>query len=332
MEITVTAPNRIDLAGGTTDLYPLFLLMDGGFTLNAAISVYSRVTLRSRDSGIRVMSEDLARSVNAQAPSELPIDGPLGLVGRIVRALPPPQGAEIITRNEAPRGSGLGASSALVVALIRGLLKLRSEKMDRRAVVCLGMSVETSLIGVPAGCQDHIAAVYGGMSVLEFGHQGFVRKALPRSRERLEEMVILSYTGEGRFSGMNNWEITKSFIDGTENVREKLVRIRDVARAAGRAVLSEDWAALPALVDEEWRIRKSLAPGVTTARIEAMMESARAAGAKAGKICGAGGGGCMITMVDPRRRNQVEQALTEEGGEVVPFKIDTGGLTVTSLK
>lgn len=332
MEITVTAPNRIDLAGGTTDLYPLNLLMDGGFTLNAAVSIFSRVTFRTRERGIRVISEDLNRSTDAGNPLDLPVDGPLGLVGRAVRALPPPLGLEIVTRNEAPRGSGLGASSALLVALIRGLLKLRSEQGDRRNIVRLGVSIETSLIGVPAGSQDHIAAVYGGLSALEFDHRGFVRKKLAQDLERLEEMVILSYTGEGRFSGMNNWEISKSFIDGAGDVRQKLTHIRDVAREAARAVSSRDWAALPALVDKEWQIRKTLAPGVSTPRIEAIMEAARGAGAKAGKICGAGGGGCMITLADSRNRARVERALTEAGGEVMPFKVARRGLIVTSAQ
>jgi D-glycero-alpha-D-manno-heptose-7-phosphate kinase len=329
MEFTVTAPNRIDLAGGTTDLHPLYLFMDGGCTVNAAISICSRAVFRSRNKGIRLISEDLDAAVEANEPTGLPVDGPLGLLGRAVRALPPPTGLEIITRNEAPAGSGLGASSALLVALIRGLLQLRSEEIDPRRIVALGVSIETSAIGVPAGSQDHIAAVYGGVSVLEFGHGNFVRTQLIRGHEALAEMVILSDTGEGRFSGMNNWDVTKAFIDRDGDTRENLIHIRDVAREAGRAVLSENWAALADLVDREWRIRKTLAARVSTPRIEAMMEAALAAGASANKICGAGGGGCMITLVDPGARNGVEQALAGAGGRVIPFNIDTRGLSVS---
>jgi D-glycero-alpha-D-manno-heptose-7-phosphate kinase len=102
-----------------------------------------------------------------------------------------------------------------------------------------------------------------------------------------------------------------------------------VAREASRAVLSQNWAALSDLVDREWQIRKTLAPGVSTPRIEAMMEAAREAGASANKICGAGGGGCMITLVDPRHRSAVELALTSTGGQLIPFNIDTRGITVS---
>ncbi len=119
MELVVSAPNRIDLAGGTTDLYPLHLLLDGGFTVNAAISVASRARFRPLESGgVRIVSEDLAEQLEAASPEDLPRSGPLALIARAVRAVPPPGGVEIITCNEAPKGSGLGASSALLVAVL----------------------------------------------------------------------------------------------------------------------------------------------------------------------------------------------------------------------
>jgi D-glycero-alpha-D-manno-heptose-7-phosphate kinase len=333
MEITVTAPNRIDLAGGTTDLYPLYLLMDGGYTVNLAISLNSRVILRELgQSGIRIISEDLEESVESPSPEGLSIDGRLGLIARAVRAIPPTTGVEIVTRNGAPAGSGLGASSALLVALLKGLLELRSDKNDPRNIIDLAVNIETTAIGVPAGKQDHIAAVYGGVSLIDFGYRDFVRHTVSEehtTHERLEEMIVLSYTGEGRFSGMNNWEITKGFIDNVGGIREKLLRIRDVAREVGRAVLSGEWDNLGPLVAQEWRLRRMLAPGVSTPRIESIMAAASAAGALASKICGAGGGGCMITLVASPRRHAVEKAIVDAGGEIIPFKIDQKGLVST---
>ncbi|MCA1961144.1 MAG: hypothetical protein LDL33_10120, partial [Desulfomonile sp.] len=126
MKFTVQAPNRIDLAGGTTDLYPLYLLMDGGCTVNAAVSVLSTVTFtRSDVPGVKIVSQDLGTSIEANEPSRLPRTGPLALVCRTVAAMWPPGPAKISTRNHAPSGSGLGASSALIVAVISGLLKFR---------------------------------------------------------------------------------------------------------------------------------------------------------------------------------------------------------------
>jgi len=333
MELTVTAPNRIDLAGGTTDLYPLYLLMDGGCTVNAAITIRSHVTFKTlAEPRVRIISEDLGASVEADGPHLLPTDGALGLVDRAVKACPPQFGLEITTRNEAPAGSGLGASSALLVALLSGLLRLRGEDARSETVIDLAANLETASIAVPAGKQDHIAALFGGLSVIEFGYRGFVREACcqdPDDLTRLEEMIVLSYTGQGRFSGMNNWEVTKAFIDNESSVREKLVQIRDVAKAAAAVTVSRNWAELPPLVDREWSIRRSLAPGITTPRIEEMMAAARSAGATASKICGAGGGGCMITLTDPRKRSKVETALSETGAQLLPFATDREGLTLT---
>jgi D-glycero-alpha-D-manno-heptose-7-phosphate kinase len=333
MEITVTAPNRIDLAGGTTDLYPLYLLMDGGYTVNVAISLNSRVILRGLDRpGIRIISEDLEKSVEAPNTAGLPVDGPLGLIGRAVRVMPPTTGVEIVTRNGAPAGSGLGASSALLVALLKGLLKIRSDQEDPRSIIDLAVNIETTAIGVPAGKQDHIAAVYGGVSLIDFGYRDFTRQTVPEghtTHERLEEMIVLSYTGGGRFSGMNNWEITKGFIDNVGGIRENLLQIRDVAREVGRTLLSGEWDDLGPLVAREWRLRRMLAPGVSTPRIESIMSAASAAGALASKICGAGGGGCMMTLVSSPRRHAVERAVIDAGGEIIPFKIDRAGLMST---
>lgn len=336
MEITVTAPNRIDLAGGTTDLYPLYLLMEGGYTVNLAISLSSRVTLRERERpGICIISKDLKESVEAPNPKDLPIEGPLGLIARAVRTVPPQSGLEIVTRNEAPAGSGLGASSALLVALLNGLLELRSTKEDPRKIIDLAVNIETTALGVPAGKQDHIAAVYGGVSLIDFGYRDFVRHIASDENaavERLEEMILLSYTGQGRFSGMNNWEITKGFIDNVGDIRDNLLQIRDVAMQVGRAVLSGGWDDLGPLVNQEWQLRRMLAPGVSTPTIESIMAGASSAGASASKICGAGGGGCMLTLVTPHRRYAVEKALADAGGEVIPFKIDRIGLMCTQAR
>jgi len=304
MTITVLAPNRIDLAGGTTDLYPLYLLMDGGCTVNAAVTISSRVAIRSLGrKGIKIVSEDLGHTLEVSEPSELPLSGPLGLVARTIRSFPPPEGVEIRTLNDAPAGSGLGASSALAVALLRGLLKLRNVDEAPEKLVNLAVNIETANLGVPAGKQDHIAALYGGVSVIDFSHHGFLRTGLEDTSgmiDALEERIVLSYTGEGRFSGMNNWEITKGFIDGSGDVRETLVRVRDVARAMGRALLAGDLESVPELLAREWDLRRSLAPGVSSPRIDSLMAAARDAGAQASKICGAGGGGCMMTIGPPR--------------------------------
>lgn len=332
MQIKVTAPNRIDLAGGTTDLYPLNLLLDGGCTVNLAISVSSCVTMRIRsDRTVSILSEDLDQSLCASDSADLDTRGALGLVARAVKVLEPDTGLDIVTRNQAPKGSGLGASSALTMAVLSGLLKLTGAERSPHEIIRLATNIETSVIGVPAGSQDHIASLYGGISLIDFGFLGFVRRAFVLEtavKKVLEDLIVLSYTGEGRFSGMNNWDIVKSFIDNKRSIKKKLSQIKDVAVEMCDAFVTGNLDVLPELVNREWELRRTLAAGVTNARIDALMSSTKRAGAMANKICGAGGGGCMITMVEKRRRSAVERAIVAKGGAIIPFTIDTDGITL----
>lgn len=335
MELRISAPNRIDLAGGTTDIYPLYLFMDGGFTVNAAVTVKSHVVIRSDgQEGVRIVSEDLGETFECACLEDLAAHGRLSLVCRAVRLLAPDTGLEIITRNEAPAGSGLGASSALLVALLVGLHALRGEDPPGKNVVELAANIEAADIGVPTGLQDHIGAFFGGVSAINFGCRGFEREPLctdPTVLSELEAMITLSYTGMGRFSGMNNWDVTKGFIDNRPSVREKLTEIRDIARELGRALQLGRLDDVPGLVDLEWRTRRSLAPGISNPSVERIMNAAREAGASASKICGAGGGGCMVTISRPGKKSRVEEAISREGGTVLPASLETTGVTVTTV-
>lgn len=333
MFVEVKAPNRIDLAGGTTDLYPVYLFMDGGFTVNASISVMSKVALRLLDDPVIIIeSTDLGSSAVLQLNQDLDTQGPLALIIKALKAFPPECGLHITTENEAPPGSGLGASSALIVSLVLGLAKIKQYSWSNTQIIHYAADVETSLIGVPAGKQDHIAALYGGVSFLNFGYTGFIHSKCNRpehAKKALEEMIILSYTGEGRFSGMNNWDITRSVIEKTGDIKAKLLEIREVAKRLARAVDAGAWIEVAGLIDQEWKIRRSLAPGVSTPVVDAIMNAAKTSGALASKICGAGGGGCMITMVEPQDRSRIEAAISEAGGTVIPFSIVEAGATVT---
>lgn len=333
MEITATAPNRVDLAGGTTDIHPLYLLMDGGCTVNVAVNVRSRVTLRTLDeSKIRIISKDIGRSLEAWPPADLRLDGPMGLIARAVTAAPPEHGIEMVTLNEAPAGSGLGASSALLVAALACLFKLRGQDYNPRDIIHLATNVETAAIGVPTGKQDHIAAVYGGVSLIEFDYRDFERRTIraeSKALEYLRQTLVLTHTGQGRFSGMNNWEITKRFIDDDKEVKAKLLSIRDIARSVYRALNEDRFDYIPILVQQEWEVRRTLAPGVSTPRIESLAAAASKAGAMASKICGAGGGGCMITLAPLEKRAAVSEALEAAGGKIIPFEIDRQGLVVS---
>src|SRR4030095_8696061 len=186
--------------------------------------------------------------------------------------------------------------------------------------------VEAQVIKVPTGLQDYRPAMYGGIAALEL-HAGETRRvALDVDPQGLERRIVLSYTGEPRNSGPNNWEITKRHLDGDQHIFDCFERIRDTAAAMREALTRGDWERTAACLATEWEIRKRLAPGATTAAIDSLIARAIAAGATAAKVCGAGGGGCLFCLAPPKAVPKVREALAHGGARILDFHIETTGL------
>ena len=145
----------------------------------------------------------------------------------------------------------------------------------------------------------------------------------------LEKRLVLCYTGKPRQSGINNWEVLKAHIDGKKQVRANLERIAEVAQALRVALENTDWSETGRLMREEWDFRKRNLPTISTNTIDRIIEGARKKGALSGKVCGAGGGGCVVLLIDPDARPGVEQAVAKAGCQLLPMKIDRSGVQVT---
>ncbi|HXG90199.1 MAG TPA: hypothetical protein VNJ02_17870 [Vicinamibacterales bacterium] len=328
MRITASAPTRIDLAGGTIDIWPLYLFHHGAQTLNAAISLRAHVQIESRDDGaVEMVSEDTDRRVTLPSLARLRDDETLPLLGRIAAAFGA-TGISIRTRGESPAGAGIAGSSALNVAVCGAMARWAGSTADAESLLATAMNVEAQVIKVPTGLQDYRPAMYGGIAALELGEHGLKRIPLAIDPHELQRRIVLCYTGAPRNSGTNNWEIMKRHIDGDQHVFDCFERIRDTAAAMRIALEREDWDATARHLAEEWNNRKRLAPGVTTPQIDDLIARARAAGADAAKVCGAGGGGCLFCLTPPDKKTAVEQALTSGGARLLPFTIETDGLRV----
>ena len=335
MIVQARTPTRIDLSGGTLDLYPLYLFLEGGVTNNAAIDIYSDVTIETRqDAQIFIRSLDMKAELSAPSAKQLPVDQELAFVARVVRFYAPRTGVEVTTHNATPYGSGLGGSSSLLIALSGALDRLNRTQMDPKDFVDIGANLEAQSIGIPTGKQDYLAALYGGVNCFHFHVAGWHQEQLLGDEGKLRELeshVVLSYTGRPHYSAQNNWRMLKRFMDDAGNSRESMHTIQRTAEQMREALLAFDLRRLGELLDEEWQSRRLLARGVTTPRIDRIVAAAKQAGALASKICGAGGGGCMITLVKPNRRAAVEAALTKAGAKVMPFAIARQGLTVKEV-
>ena len=325
--IKSSAPTRIDLAGGTLDIWPLHLFFDNPPTLNAAIDLYATVEIIPRkDKRIFLTSRDLCLSDNFSSLDALPDDHPLELVVRTLKFYAPQSGLEISTNCQAPKGSGIGGSSALNIALHGALNRLTGRRYRRAEMIEIAKNIETQVIKVPAGCQDYFPAMYGGVRKVVPGLQGTKTEKFAISPAELTRHFVLCYTGKPRNSGINNWEVTKKAVDGNRAVIRNLKSIRDCAVEMEQVLSRGQIKRLAPIFAREWKARKQLAPNISNLEMDQLIRSAIKKGALAGKVCGAGGGGCIAFIVPPAKKQLVIQELTSNGGQVLPFRFVSRGL------
>jgi D-glycero-alpha-D-manno-heptose-7-phosphate kinase len=326
--LTSSAPTRIDLAGGTIDIWPLYLFHDGATTLNAAISLRAHVEIEARtDGAVELRSVDTDRTSRVAHWSELDDTNELSLLALLARHYRL-ENATLTTRGESPAGAGIAGSSALTIATCGALARWTKGSSDPEHLLQVAMNVECQTIRVPTGVQDYRPALYGGIAAIELGVTGVSRAAIDVDPLELEQRIVLAYTGAPRNSGTNNWEITKRHIDGDRHIFDCFERIRDTAVAMRAALERGDWDEVGRQIAIEWDNRKRLAPGVTTPTIDDLIARAVAAGATAAKVCGAGGGGCLFCYGPPRARAAIAGALASGGARLLDYRIETEGLRV----
>ena len=330
MQVRSSAPTRLDLAGGTLDIWPLYLLHEGARTINVAITLRAECVLSDHPGGgLHATSRDTGAVLRAAHWSALGGDEEPRLVARLLRHFQA-EDLSVVTGSQSPVGAGLAGSSALNIALCAALAAWQGKSYEPEALIDLALNLEAQVIRAPTGAQDYRPAVYGGLACLELGPEGVRRRALPIDPRELDERIVVVYTGDSRNSGVNNWEIMRRHLDGDREVVDALGRIRDVAVAMEGALERRDWPEVGRQLADEWRIRKRLAPNVSTPAIDALVDAGRAAGARAAKVCGAGGGGCVLFFADPPAVPAVRAALAARGARTLDVGVDTEGLRVQS--
>ena len=331
MRVFAKAPCRVDLAGATLDIWPLYLFHDNVVTVNFAVDRYTSCEIETRaDSAIVLRSRDLGKEETFPSFEALYTAKRyrLPLLALLVRFFAPTTGITLESVSEAPAGAGISGSSALMISVACALNKLtgRNYKLEKiREVV---QNVEAQVIRVPTGSQDYYPAMYGSVSAIELGPGGILRNALPVDAEDLNRRFVLAYTGAPRNSGINNWEVMKRHIDSDAAVHRNFDRIVAIANAMRQALERADWAEAGRLMREEWTSRKKNAPGITTPLIDHLVTAARRAGSTGAKACGAGGGGCVVFLVEPGAKDRVTAVIEAAGAQVLPAKVAIRGVRV----
>jgi D-glycero-alpha-D-manno-heptose-7-phosphate kinase len=309
----------------------LYLFHDNVVTVNFAVNRYTRCDISARrDSRIVLRSRDLNKEETFES-----FDGlyaaksyRLPLLALLVRFFSPAGGLTLESTSEAPAGAGISGSSALMISVASALNKWTGRKYKIEKIREIVQNVEAQVIRVPTGAQDYYPAMYGGVSAIEFGPAGIARTSLPVDSDQLDERFVLAYTGAPRNSGINNWEVTKRHIDGDKAIHRNFDRIAAVAVAMRRAMERNDWDGAGRLMREDWSARRKNVPGITTPLIDRLVLATRRAGSTGAKACGAGGGGCVVFLVEPGAKERVAQVIAAEGGEVLDAKVARRGAEV----
>ncbi|HEX9960644.1 MAG TPA: hypothetical protein VGB00_06920, partial [Pyrinomonadaceae bacterium] len=286
MIIEASAPTRVDLAGGTIDIPPLFLFHEGAATVNFAVDLMARCRLETRDDD-KIFIESLDRKEAFETSlsnlHQLKDEPRLELLSKLVYFFKPETGFNMITESEAPAGAGLAGSSTLNIACIGALNKLVGNRYEPEKFIPIAAAVECQVIRVPTGYQDYYSAQYGAVSAIHFRPDGMQREALEIDTETLESRMVVIYTEEPRNSGTNNWDITKRHIDGDREIFNIFEGIRDTARNLREALLRSDWDDVGEILKKAFPHRKRLSPNITTPHMDDLIETALSSGAIAAK-------------------------------------------------
>ena len=320
-KILVQSPTRVDLAGGTSDLWPLYNFIDGATTVNVAIDIYTTAEINPLSgTQIELFSEDLKLKQTFSSLQEClqDTDPRLELLKAQLRFWRPSSGFSLRTKSDSPVGGGLGGSSSLTVSLLKAFAQFCQRPFSNtHELVNVAHNIEAKVLHTPTGTQDYYPAASGGINIIGYKTKGIDQIVLARETSVLSENFLLVYTGKAHHSGLNNFEVLTKAVKKDTQTMSALADIKIIAEETARAVQQSRWSDLPALFQRESKSRLALAPAFSSPEIEKLSQVSLQAGAQAVKICGAGGGGCVLVWVPPAKRDEVTKACQAAGFQVL---------------
>ncbi len=314
--IIIKSPTRVDLAGGTLDMWPLFNFVGGATTINLAIDIWTEAELTpSTEPTIILRSKDLDQQWQFADRTAflMALDPKLLFYQKIIEKFTFSSGFTLQTASQSPIGGGLGGSSSLVISILKAFQTwLKMTDLTTAKLVELAHNIEAEILKTPTGTQDYYPPLVGGLSVIEYTAAGTHNTVLPVANTPFQDHFLLVYTGKSHHSGLNNFEVLKAAVEGDIKVLAALEKIKLIADQLKVAIVQKQWSLLPNLFQQEFAARIELTPAFSSPEIEKLAKITLAAGALAVKICGAGGGGCVLVWVPPQNRDRVVQVCQKE--------------------
>ncbi len=319
--IEIKSPTRVDLAGGTLDLWPLHQFIGGATTINVAIDVWTYATLEplksseivwdSRDLNLTQKYSNLSEALKDSNPQ-------VKLFQSLLKYYKPAEGFKLSTRSESPVGGGLGGSSSLTISMMKAFSNWMGVHFSSsHHMVNVAHNLEAFVLNTPTGTQDYYPAVSGGLQILKYNFSGIEQEIYEIEKSPLMNHFMLVYTGKSHHSGLNNFEVMKSSVQKDSKTLQALADLKKISENMEASILSNKWDNLPELFNQEFEARVRLAPAFTSPEIEHLNKITLEAGAEAVKICGAGGGGCILVWCTPERQERVAQVCQKAGFQVM---------------
>ena len=335
MIIRARAPLRLGLAGGGTDVSP-YCDQYGGAVLNVTIDLYAYTILKPTDDGrVRFTASDIDGEFEMAAGEAMEIGYPLilhrAVYRRIVRDFNggKPLPCHITTFCDAPPGSGLGTSSTMVVSLVKAFVEWLNLPLGEYEIAHLAFEIERIDAKLGGGRQDQYAAAFGGVNFMEFktGDRVIVNPLRVKDWiiSEIETSLVLFNSGVSRSSASIIQEQTDNLTSNSGTTLEAMHEIKADAYGMKESLLRGDFEDLAAFMRKTWDAKKRLATSVSNDQIDRVHAAALEAGARAGKVSGAGGGGFMTFLVNPARRVDVIRALSKEEGQVMTCHFTPSG-------
>jgi D-glycero-alpha-D-manno-heptose-7-phosphate kinase len=326
------APLRVSFAGGGTDVAP-FPQREGGLVLSATINRYAHATLQPRTDGrIRVESLDLKTALEYGTEEHVEYDGNLDLVKAAIRRvaqLEEPRGIDLFLHTAAPPGSGLGASSALIVGLIGVLANYHKLSLSDYELAQLAWEVERLDLGLKGGLQDQFSATFGGFNFMEFSGDRVIVNPLrikPTIVNELEANLLLCFTGATRAGDHIIDDQTKRYEASEQDSLAGLRMQKELATSMKDALLRGKLTEFGELLATAWEYKKRISPRISTPTIDEAYSEALRHGAIGGKVTGAGGGGFILLYCRPGSNHRVAERLQQLGLAPMDFAFDQEGL------
>lgn len=333
MQATSTGSVRVDLLGGTLDLWPINLVLPKAITLNLATSLQAKVEINeTSENTVVIESLDYKKTYTFQK-SEFTKENifqsnhfaEMTFITQLLDFFDIRTNVKLTLQSGSPAGAGLGGSSAMGVTVFKALCDYTSRDFDPHNTVEIIQKIEARILDSgPTGYQDYYPACFGGVLALIPGVERVAVQQLYATdlKEFLEEHITLVYSGQSRNSGVNNWAVYKSFFDKESEVREGLAHIARLSWQAYQAIQNKKFDTLLQLIGEEGQAREKLFPSIVTDEIRQFLEALNQREPVFHlKMCGAGGGGCFIVTHPPGKRGLVEKTALLSGMTVLDFQI-----------